>query len=43
MLASKAAYLAGKIDSDKSPSVLAEAAESSDPAVRVAAASGAGT
>jgi HEAT repeat protein len=41
MLASKAAYLAGKIDSDKSPSVLAEAAESSDPAVRVAAASGA--
>ena len=41
MLASKAAYLAGLIDSDKSPAVLADAAESSNPAVRVAAASGA--
>lgn len=39
MLASKAAYLAGLIDSDKSPSVLERAAESEEPTVRVAAAS----
>jgi len=38
MLASKAAYLAGLIDSDKSPAVLEQAAESDVPAVRVAAA-----
>ncbi len=41
MLASKAAYLAGLIDSDKSPAVLDQAAQSDEPAVRVAAASAA--
>ena len=41
MLASKAAYLAGLIDSDKSSAVLDQAAQSDEPAVRVAAASGA--
>lgn len=41
MLASKAAYLAGLIDSDKSPSVLDQAAQSDEPAVRVAAANAA--
>ena len=34
MLASKAAYLAGLIDSDKSPAVLEQAAASDVPAVR---------
>jgi hypothetical protein len=41
MLASKAAYLAGLIDGDKSPAVVEEAAQSDVAAVRVAAAAGA--
>jgi HEAT repeat protein len=41
LLASKAAYLAGVIDADKSPAVLDQAAQSEEPVVRVAAAAAA--
>lgn len=41
LLASKAAYLAGLIDSEESPAVLEQASQSDQPTVRVAAASAA--